>query len=58
MVIVEHGKPIRRFLEKTRLDEFDILASARESHGLERMDQIQYAVLERDGKISIIPKTD
>jgi uncharacterized membrane protein YcaP (DUF421 family) len=24
-------------------------------HGLERLDQIKYAILERDGEISIIP---
>ena len=56
VVIVESGKPIQAFLKKTRIDEYDILAAARESQGLERMDQIKYAVLERDGKISIIPK--
>ena len=36
----------------------DILSSAREKHGLERMEQIKYAVLEPHGQISIIPKTD
>jgi uncharacterized membrane protein YcaP (DUF421 family) len=56
VVIVEAGKPIQAFLKKTRIDEYDILAAARESHGLERMDQIKFAVLERDGKISIIPR--
>lgn len=28
---------------------------ARSSQGLERLDQVEYAVLERDGRISIIP---
>jgi uncharacterized membrane protein YcaP (DUF421 family) len=56
VVIVEAGRPIQAYLKKTRIDEYDILAAARESHGLERMDQIKYAVLERDGKISIIPE--
>ena len=34
----------------------DVLAAARKLHGLERMEQIKYAVLERDGEISIIPR--
>jgi uncharacterized membrane protein YcaP (DUF421 family) len=56
LILVEDGKPIRERLRKERVDENDILASARMSQGLERMDQIKYAVLERSGGISIIPK--
>jgi uncharacterized membrane protein YcaP (DUF421 family) len=37
------------------VDEKDVLAAARELQGLELMDQIKYAVLERSGRISIIP---
>ena len=33
-----------------------VLERARLSQGLERMEQIKYAVLERDGSISIIPR--
>src|SRR5687767_7074334 len=55
MVIVEHGQPLRERLKKSRLDEHDILAAARRLQGLERMEQIKYAVLETDGGISIIP---
>jgi uncharacterized membrane protein YcaP (DUF421 family) len=40
---------------KERVDEADILSAAREHHGLERMDQVKHAVLEKSGKISIIP---
>jgi uncharacterized membrane protein YcaP (DUF421 family) len=56
LVIVEKGKPLKKRMEKTRVDEEDVLESARAVHGLERMDQIKYAVLERDGSISIIPE--
>jgi uncharacterized membrane protein YcaP (DUF421 family) len=56
LILVEDGKPIQERLRKERVDENDILASARMSQGLERMDQIKYAVLERSGGISIIPK--
>jgi uncharacterized membrane protein YcaP (DUF421 family) len=39
-----------------RVDEEDILRAARESHGLDRLDQIKRAVLERNGAISIVPR--
>jgi uncharacterized membrane protein YcaP (DUF421 family) len=55
LVIVEKGKPLKGRMEKTRVDEQDVLEAARLMHGLERMDQIKYAVLEKDGSISIIP---
>lgn len=56
LVIVENGQPIKEYLQKARLDEEDILHAARELQGLERMDQIKYAVLERSGDITVIPK--
>jgi uncharacterized membrane protein YcaP (DUF421 family) len=37
------------------VDLSDVLTAARKLHGLERMEQIKYAVLERSGDISIIP---
>ena len=58
LVIVEDGRCLKDRMERARVDETEILASARESHGLERMDQIKYAVLERSGGISVIPKHD
>ncbi|MDP9372336.1 MAG: DUF421 domain-containing protein [Chloroflexota bacterium] len=56
MVIVEDGRPLKDRMDKARIDEEDILTAARELQGLARMDQIQYAVLERSGGISVIPK--
>jgi uncharacterized membrane protein YcaP (DUF421 family) len=56
LVLVEDGRPIAERLKRARVDEADILTSARMSQGLERMDQIKYAVLERSGGISVIPK--
>jgi uncharacterized membrane protein YcaP (DUF421 family) len=55
-IIVENGQPLKERMEKSRVDESDVLAAARELQGLERMDQIKYAVLERSGDISIIPR--
>jgi uncharacterized membrane protein YcaP (DUF421 family) len=56
LILVEDGRPIKERVDRSRVDEEDILAAARESQGIERMDQIKYAVLERNGGISIIPK--
>jgi uncharacterized membrane protein YcaP (DUF421 family) len=55
IVIVQNGKPIQKRMKAERIDDEDVLAAAREMHGLERMEQIKYAVLEENGTISIIP---
>ncbi|MDQ3045623.1 MAG: DUF421 domain-containing protein [Chloroflexota bacterium] len=56
LIIVEDGKPSRQGSRKSRADAADILTTAHELQGLERIEQITYAVLERSGGISIIPK--
>ena len=56
LIIVQDGKPLQERMKGARVDESDVLAAAREIQGLERMDQIKFAVLERTGEISIIPK--
>jgi uncharacterized membrane protein YcaP (DUF421 family) len=56
VVILEEGKLLKDRMKKARIDEADILAKARELHGLERLDQVKYAVLEQSGGITIIPK--
>ena len=55
LVLVADGKLIEEHAAHERVDLEDVLAAAREKHGLERLDQIRYAVLERSGGISIIP---
>ncbi len=54
-IIVEDGKPMPGRIAEARLQEEDIMQAARQGQGLERMDQIKYAILEKNGKISIIP---
>jgi uncharacterized membrane protein YcaP (DUF421 family) len=39
-----------------RLTEEEILEAARRNCGLERMDEIKFAIFEASGQISIIPK--
>jgi uncharacterized membrane protein YcaP (DUF421 family) len=58
LVILEDGEPIRERLKKARVEVDDILEAGRLLHGLERMNQMKFAVLERDGAISIIPKDE
>ena len=57
LILVDQGRPLKDLMYRVRVDEQDILAAAREKHGLERMDQIKYAILETNGMISIVPKT-
>jgi uncharacterized membrane protein YcaP (DUF421 family) len=56
LILLEDGEPIRERLKKARVKEDDILEAGRLLHGLERMNQMKFAVLERDGAISVIPK--
>jgi uncharacterized membrane protein YcaP (DUF421 family) len=55
LVLVENGEPLERRMRRMHVDATDILERGRELHGLKRMDQVKYAVLERDGQISIVP---
>lgn len=55
-VLISGGRLDGKALARARVDLDDILASARELHGLGRLDQIDCAVLEVGGTISIIPK--
>ncbi len=56
LIVVSDGNPLRELMRRARVDEEDILTAARKTQGLERMEQIEYAVLECNGGISIIPK--
>lgn len=55
LVLVAEGRLLKDRMDKVRVDEDDILEAARSAHGLERLDQIRFAVLERSGDISIVP---
>lgn len=54
IVLVDHGRLLKERLAKTYVTEDDILETAR-FEGLERIEQIRYAVLETSGGISIVP---
>jgi uncharacterized membrane protein YcaP (DUF421 family) len=57
-ILVENGRALSDRLSRARLSEDDVLEAARSAQGLERLDQIKYAVLEVNGGITIIPKRD
>ena len=56
VVLVEDGRPLQKVMSKEHVSTSDILSAARETQGLERLDQIKWAVLETSGGISVVPK--
>lgn len=56
VIIVADGKMLTDRMRSSRIDKADILVAARHLRGLERLDQIKFAVLECNGGITIIPK--
>ena len=56
VVLIKEGKLEHQRMNRERVDENDILEAAREQQGLESIDQIKFAVLERGGKITVVPK--
>lgn len=55
VILVENGHELVQRMKMTGISREDILEAARSSQGLERIDQIKYAVLEVNGHISVIP---
>lgn len=53
LVLLEKGEWHRRTMDEVAVQDQDVMAAARDK-GLERLDQIEYAILERNGEISII----
>jgi len=54
-ILVESGRPLEDRMAWARVGLDDVMESARRSQGLESIDQIKFAILERNGDISIIP---
>ena len=55
VVIVQDGKPIEKNLKRERLTIEELLVEARHQQ-VSSLEDIQWAVLETSGKISVIPK--
>jgi len=56
IVIVQDGSPIERNLKRERLTVEEIMVEARQQQ-VASLDDIAWAVLETNGKLSIIPKS-
>jgi len=56
IVIVEDGRCLEDRMSKMRIDEEDVLEAARKDHGIRDLAGIRYAVVEKNGSISIIPR--
>ncbi|MGK2286808.1 DUF421 domain-containing protein [Pedomonas sp. V897] len=54
-VLIAEGECRVEAMRRSRVDLADIMESARLKHGLERLDEIRFAILESNGEISIIP---
>jgi uncharacterized membrane protein YcaP (DUF421 family) len=54
-IIVENGRLLHDRMRKARVDEDDVMEAARRLQGIERLDQIRYAVLGVSGGITVIP---
>ncbi|SCZ23175.1 MULTISPECIES: DUF421 domain-containing protein [unclassified Pseudomonas] len=55
-IIVEDGRILHGRMRHARLVEADIMEAARSSQGIEALEQIKFAIIERNGKISVIAK--
>lgn len=53
LVLLEKGHWRTETMRKMRINDQDVMAAARERN-IRRLDQIEYAVLERNGEISVI----
>ena len=57
LMLMQNGKWYARTMQLQRITDDDVMEKARDQ-GLRTLDQVQAAVLERNGEISILPKED
>jgi uncharacterized membrane protein YcaP (DUF421 family) len=55
-IIVENGRFLRHRMHEARIEEDDIMEAARIAEGIEDVEQIKFAIMERNGKISVITR--
>jgi uncharacterized membrane protein YcaP (DUF421 family) len=56
VIVIDKGKVLERVLREEGVDLEEVLAAARERHGIAALEEIQYAIVERHGGISVVPK--
>ncbi|HYZ71908.1 MAG TPA: YetF domain-containing protein, partial [Chthoniobacterales bacterium] len=57
LILLERGQWHQQTMKDMLIQDADVMATARDQ-GLENLEQIEYAVLERNGQISIITKEE
>lgn len=57
-IIVEHGRLIQERMSTARVSRDDVMEAARRMHGIERLEQIKYAIVEVSGGITIVSQTN
>lgn len=55
VILVEDGQLLATRARREGVTREEILEAGREKHGLERLEQFKYAILERHGGISVVP---
>ena len=55
-VVVDHGHWIHKRMNELHVDEDDIMSIARGMKGITHHKDIKYAIVEKDGEITIIPR--
>ncbi len=55
VVVVENGRLLEDRAKQEGVTLSEVLAAGREHHGLERLEQFKYAILERHGGITVVP---
>jgi len=56
VILIENGKTLDKRMVQLRISLDEVMEVARQEQGLERASQIKYAILETNGKISVIPQ--
>lgn len=57
VLLMERGDLLHANLDDHRINVNDLLEEARRDYGLGSLEEIEYAILERSGDISIIPRS-
>ena|SRR5579875_1304557 len=57
VIVYRKGEVVEEVMAGARLRLADLFAAAR-THGSRSLDEVDYAILERNGRISIIPKKE
>jgi uncharacterized membrane protein YcaP (DUF421 family) len=54
VLVIKNGQFVREGMRRERMNEKDVLLGLR-MHGIRDMRQVQYAIVEHDGSVSVMP---